>query len=170
MPENLRDKLINLLESLTDRKVFCIYCGKSTGSVLDIHFTPTKLRRKAIDNPFISQRHREYMGTISLFVECTWRLQFNGKILAAASDKTADAEDVFHTVEQLENVAVTKVVLPGLDHVLDFTLCFQNGLMFTVFCDTGVSSRDSYTIFDGDSYLTVVSGSELNSNSLPINP
>lgn len=160
-PDHRRDNLIRLLESLVGREVFCIYCGVSTGSVLDIHFTPVKLRQNALRNMHFDLYHREYMGTISLFVECTWRIQADAKILAGSGDVTSEVEDVFHIVRQLENVSVTKVIPPALGQVLDFTLCFQNGVQLSVFCDTGISSHDSYTVFDADSSMTVASGSEI---------
>src|SRR5438876_877535 len=117
--DTLAAKLLDVLGSLKGREVFYVYCGVSTGSVLDIHFTPTKRRSKALENTFLSQLHRENMGTVSLFVECSWRLQVGNRIVAASGDVVDDVEDVFLAVRQLEGMSVTKVILPALDQVLD---------------------------------------------------
>ncbi|VTS00374.1 hypothetical protein [Tuwongella immobilis] len=160
-----RDHLIRLLASLNGREVFCVYCGVSTGSVLDIHFTPVKQRPESLGNSQFSRRHREYMGTFSVFVECTWRIQGHGTILVGSGDATADGEEVFRTVRTLETRLVTQVILPAIDQILDFALCFDNGLQLLVFCDTGRNSHENFTVFAEDSWISVVNGCAIDSTS-----
>src|SRR5262249_19031159 len=147
MPNNRSSTLHTLLESLRGREVFYVYCGVSTGSVLDIHFTPIKPRPRALGNTFLSQLHRENMGTLSLFVECSWRLQAGNMIIAASGDVVGDVEDIFSAVRRLERMSVRNVILPALGQVLDLGILFPDGLQLSVFCDSGASARDNYTVF-----------------------
>src|SRR6185437_4811433 len=112
IPDPLTIALLSYLDSLKDRQVFAVYCGVSTGSVLDIHFTPIKPRSRVLGNTSLSQLHRENMGTFSLFVECSWRLQAGNRVLAGSGDVVDDAENVFASLRRLEGLSVTTVLVP----------------------------------------------------------
>jgi hypothetical protein len=122
-----------------------------------------KPRSKPLGNTAVSQLHRENMGSLSLFVECSWRLQAGNRIIAASGDVVGDVDDVFLAVRRLERMSVSDILLPSPNQVLDLTICFQDGLQLIVFCDSGVSDRDNYTLFHDEESLTVVSGRDIRS-------
>lgn len=148
-------KIIEELRRIPGRQVFFVYCGPSTGSVLDIHFTPTQRRAKAIRRPLSLPEH-EFQGSISLFVQCSWRL-IRGNELCGSSDCIEDAEKVFEMVRRLCGSAVKEVTFSEASGINDPTIVFENGSIFQVFCDCGFRQTATCTLFVGESSFEIYS-------------
>jgi hypothetical protein len=159
--DTFRAKLVDILETLRGREVFYVYCGPSTGSVLDIHFAPVKPRPKPLSNPALSEIYRQNMGTVSLFVECSWRLQEQHKVISGSGDTFDHAAEVFLSLRRLTGLRVEQAIIPDPNDIFDLRLCFHNGLQLRVFCDSGLSTDDDYVLFYDEEALGLVSGATL---------
>jgi hypothetical protein len=154
----MRRELLERLSRLVGRDVFFVYGGPSTGSVLDIDFTPVKARAKPLANPSLPEICRQQMGTSSLFIECSWRLQVRGKVISGSGDTFENGDSALAAVRTLVGQSVTHVLTPGGEEVLDLAIGFRDGSDLRVFCDSGVSDAQDYCFFDENGVISVRSG------------
>ncbi len=132
--------------TLIGRKVWFVYCGVTTGSVIDVHFTPLCLRDRPLSNPQINEQARLYQGEVSLMVQSSWRLVFGDQILAGSGDAFDDATTVFAILNTLVDDQVIRVEHP-MAPLLDCVVSFESGHSLHIFCDRRRSDLDDYTLF-----------------------
>ncbi len=137
----------SLLTGLAGSSVFCVYCGPASGSVLDLHFAPIQRRKRPLTNPRLSKEKQELMGTKSLFIECSWRLQRGPRVLAGSGDCKDDANTVFEALALLEDKVLRSVGFWRPAGGIDLDLDFGEGFQLMVFCDHGATDSDDYSLF-----------------------
>lgn len=152
-----RDKAVTML---LNRIVWHIYCGSSTGSVIDIHFAPAITRKRRLSNTSVEEFARTNQGEVSLMVHSSWRLEHENDLLAGAGDAFDDAPDVFTAIRGIVGDEIVGVDFPTLP-IHDLILRFKSGRSLRVFCDRRHGNCDDYTLFYGEVPLGV-SGGKLN--------
>jgi hypothetical protein len=157
-----KTRLLDSLKSITGLEIFYVYCGLSTGSVLDIHFHPIKSRSQPLGNPSLSKLHRENQGSLALFVECTWRLQASNKFVLGSGDSSGGEEDIFTPLQSMAGMVVSEVLLPNMSEIFDFSLRLQDDSGFKIFCD---ANTESYSVFSEDCTITVEAGGNIRIDS-----
>lgn len=160
-------QLVEALNSLLGRRVLKIYCGESTGSVLDISFSPIK----SLAQESLEPGQETIEVDVSLLIKCSWRLQRDGAVLAGSGDSFSDANSVFTKAYAIEGLLVSDVLLPTAGDVLDVSIEFENGSTLKVFCDTGVEAElnqtddgyvnTDYVVFYGSRNFGIGAGSSI---------
>ena len=153
----LRTLMLEELHKLVGQQVFFVYCGPSTGSVLDIHFYPTALRISPLPERVPGEYQRKHQGTRSLFIECGWAL-FKSQNRIMESD--ALSEDDYSIIQNLQRLTVSGVRFNSSE-TLDLSMSFGDTHHLWVQCDGVGPDDDDYCLYTTSIIFVVKSSGEI---------
>ncbi len=139
------------LNLLVSKECWSFIAGPGTGSFVTLDFGPKVPRRTPLKNKTLTQEQREYRGEISLFVECSWRIDSGTEVVCSSQDDNEPGGEMLQGLKLLtgEKVEEVNVFPPALDLVLKLT----GGFSLRLFCDQ--TNEDNYSLFSQNSVFVV---------------
>lgn len=154
-------ELHNHFRELVGFKCWRVFCGPSTGTILDVSFGPLIQRTVSLSkfNPTLSDEERIFEGSRSLYIECGWRLQNGDTSLESDTLCDDDVPMFMSAMDELAEKVLTSVEFD--DHQpLDLCLVFADSVKLFVSCAQSEAGTDNYSLFLPDRIITVDSSLE----------
>ena len=123
---------LSVVSFLKDQKCWGVLAGSGTGSVFRLLFGDKIKRKTPLTNMSQDSKVREYDASISLFVECSWRLAADDCLICSCRSINKNDGPMVLGLKKLVGQVINSCVLTP---TLDLTLGFTNGYILTIFND-----------------------------------
>lgn len=149
----LAEEFANQLRNLTGKRCWAVYAGESTGSDVDMAFGKKIPRTVPLLNPHLTDEQRYYDAEMSLFIECTWRLDREGEVVCGSIDSNLEEGPMLAGLKSVvgKTVESVKIETP----VFDLTVRLSGNLVLKIFCDQTSGEDDNYSIHVQDKVYIV---------------
>lgn len=159
------EKFGAILGKLNGLACWSYVAGPGTGSVVALDFGQKIQRSRPLRNPSLTHEQRHFEGEISIIVECAWRIDSPIRVLGGSADDNRQGGPMLNALDKLigSRVEGVRALAPGYD----LLVVFEEDLRLGVFAvETNLDENiDNYSIFTGESVLTVGAGSRLREES-----
>jgi len=136
-------QLGTIAQRLVGQHVVAAYFGTSTGSVIDVHFSPLCVRARPLRNPTLDSAERLNHGEFGLFVSCAWRfLNTDGAVMFGSTDVAAGPDGLTRTLCRNMIYSQTAANASVNLQTADLVVGFESGLKLQVICDRGLADSD----------------------------
>ena len=124
------DARITIADALFGQECWYASCGGSAGAAFELALGKKMARKYPIKNPAHSQEFRNFEGTTSLFVWCTWRLDDSEAPVTSSDDENSS---VIAGLNQLVGHRISNMDIRTKG--MDASITFSNGYTLSIFCD-----------------------------------
>lgn len=124
------EAMITIANALSEQECWYVSCGGSAGASFELALGKKVARKYPIQNPAHSEEFRNFEGTTSLFVWCTWRLDAPETPVTSSDDQDSG---ISAGLNQLIGHKITSVDVRTKG--MDATIVFSNGYTLYIFCD-----------------------------------
>lgn len=133
------------LQGLVGKQCWGIVCGSRTGGDLSFEIGARRKRSQAVQSREVSDETSEYQGEASVFVQCAWRIESDGKVLGGSADSEEMDGRLTRAAMMLRGASISEVFLS--QPFADLRLTLSSGLALRIFCDSSFTEDiDQYSV------------------------
>ena len=152
---SMEERVNECLRALVEEPCWSAIAGSTTDYAFVLHFGEKQRRSLRLANPHLSFLQRTYEGTYSLLIQCVWRVDAPGGVVASCWD---ERDQRMAALDRFVDRTVSSVqaITPGYD----LTLVFDDGTALrTLSVENDLQrGRDDWNLHGPDTHVRVGPG------------